>query len=70
MADIAELKALIQNLQAELAKTAKQESIDDLLTKLAAKDEIIGKLEKRIENLEGRVAVAKNTNALLIRKKR
>ena len=68
MADIAELKALIQNLQAELAKTAKQESIDDLLTKLAAKDETIGKLEKRIENLEGRVAVAENTNALLIRK--
>ena len=68
MADIAELKTLIQGLQAELAKTAKQESIDDLLGKLATKDETIGNLEKRIENLEARVAVAENTNALLIRK--
>ena len=68
MAEIAELKTLIQGLQAELAKTAKQESIDDLLAKLDAKDETIGQLERRIENLEGRVAVAETTNALLVRK--
>ena len=68
MADIAELKTLIEGIQAALKDTATNEKIEELIRKIDEKDTKISSLEKRVEMLEGRVAIVENVNSLLERK--
>ena len=68
MSEIAELKTLIQGMKAELEKTAKNETIEDLIRKIDEKDAKIADLTRRVDLLEGRIAVAENTNTLLLQK--
>ena len=68
MADIAELKTLIEGIQAALKDTATNEKIEELIRKIDEKDTKITALEKRVEALEGRLAVVENVNILLERK--
>ena len=68
MADIAELKTLIEGIQAALEDKATNEKIEELIRKIDEKDTKITALEKRVEMLEGRVAVVGNANSLMERK--
>ena len=65
MADIAELKTLIEGIQASLKDTVTNEKIEELIRKIDEKDTKITELENRLEALEGRVAVVENVNSLL-----
>ena len=68
MADIAELKTLIEGIQAALKDTVTNQKIEELIRKIDEKDTKITELENRLEALEGRVAVVENVNSLLERK--
>ena len=68
MADIAELKTLIEGIQAALKNTVTNEKIEELIRKIDEKDTKIALLEKRVEMLEGRVAIVETVNCLLERK--
>ena len=68
MADVAELKTLIQGIQADLRNKVTNEKIEELIRKMDEKDAKIASLEKQVDLLNGRIAVVENNNALLERK--
>ena len=68
MADIAELKSLIENIGAELQGKATSAKLDELLVKIQEKDAAIDTLTDRVTQLESRLAVVEKTNILLERK--
>ena len=55
MSEIAELKTLIQGMQAELERTAKNATIEELIRKIDEKDVKIADLTRRVKSLEGRI---------------
>ena len=68
MADLAELKRLIEGIQTDLRNKATTEKIDELIKSIEARDEKIVELEKRVELLETRAPTTETQNKLLERK--
>lgn len=68
MADIGELKTLIEEIQRDLATKATTEKIEELILKIGEKDTKIAELEIKITTLENRVTESEKSKALLERK--
>ena len=68
MADIAELKSLIEKIGEELQGKATSAKLDELIGKIQEKVAAINTLANRVTNLEARLAIVENTNVLLERK--
>ena len=68
MDGIADLKKLIEDIQADLQNKATTEKIEELIQKIDAKDQKISDLENKVKQLEGRVTVLETANTLLERK--
>ena len=68
MADIGELKTLIEEIQCDLATKATTEKIEQLILKIGEKDTKIAELEDKITTLENRVIESEKSKALLERK--
>ncbi len=68
MAELAELKTLIEGIQNDLRGKATNDKINELIAKIDEKDATISSLNERVEVLEGRISTMENTNRLLERK--
>ena len=68
MAEIIEIKQILEEIKTDLKKKATNDKIDELLAKIEEKDVLITALELRIEILEAKVSTQENTNKLLERK--
>ena len=68
MADLSELKSIVEGIREELRGKATTAKIEELISKIDEKDTAISSLKDRVENLESRLAVVENTNFLLERK--
>ena len=68
MAELAELRTLVENIRDELREKATTAKIEELIVKIDEKDTAISSLKTRVDNLEARLAVVENTNQLLERK--
>ena len=68
MADIGELKTMIEGIQRDLRNKATNEKIEELIRKIEEKDEKIIELQNRVETLENRLTEVENSKALFERK--
>ena len=68
MANINQIKIILEDIQKDLATKATNEKIDLLVNELKAKDERINELETKVLSLESRLAILTNTNLLIERK--
>ena len=68
MADLAELKQIVESIREDLRGKATTAKIDELLLKINEKDKLISSLQTRVANLDSRLKVVENTNSLLERR--
>lgn len=68
MAELAELKQLVEDIREDLRGKATTAKIEELLLKINEKDAAITALQTRVGDLENRLTVMENTNILLERK--
>ena len=68
MAELGDLRTLVEEIRNELREKATTEKINELIAKIDEKDATISTLTTRVDELESRLAIVEKSNLLLERK--